>query len=52
MFYNFEIIMRDGHGTEKTIKPASSTTQTIRFVRKNNNLCYSINGPMSRFSTN
>ena len=47
---NFEIIMRDGHGTEKTIKPASSTTQTIRFVRKNNNLCYSINGGTMTFA--
>ena len=47
----FELIIRDGKGTDKQIY-LPITTSSIRIVRKNKNVCYSIDGGAFTFAIN
>ena len=47
-----EFIVRDGKGAEKKVYYAASSVNSVRFVRKNNNICYSINGGTFTFAVN
>lgn len=40
---NLNLIIRDGQGTEKEVNFAASSVSSVRVVRKNGNICYSIN---------
>ena len=40
---NLTLIIRDGTGVEKEVNFAASTVSSVRIVRKNKNMCYSIN---------
>ena len=49
---NLNLIARDGNGLEKSITINVADTNEFRIVRKNNNLCYSLNGSKMNYIIN
>ena len=41
---NFQFIIRDGNGINKTVTINSNSLSTMRIIKKGDNVCYSING--------
>ena len=47
---NLNLIIRDGNGLNKELNFLSSGVSTVRIVRKNNNICYSVNDGELKFA--
>lgn len=49
---NLQFIFRDGSGIKKEINLSPTTTSTIRIIKKDNNVCYSVNGAPFKYIIN
>lgn len=47
---NLNLIIRDGNGVNKELNFAANSVSSVRIVRKNNNICYSINNDRLKFA--